>query len=182
MAIGASAGGVSALQKLVSQFDEKWPVAVFITIHMGRGGGDFARILNGKSPMPVSYARHGGEFGRGIYLAPPDRHLIIGKNGLSLSEGPRENYARPAIDPMFRSAAQNHGCRVIGVLLTGYLYDGVSGLYDIHAAGGRTIIQHPTDAEVPDIPLNALRRFSPDYLIPLSKISTTIAQELQVAE
>ncbi len=169
------------MQKLVSQFDEKWPVAVFITIHMGRGGGELARILNGISPLQVSYAAHNEEFGRGIYLAPPDRHLIIGKERLLLSEGPRENYARPAIDPMFRSAAKNHGRRVIGVLLTGYLYDGAAGLLEIQAAGGRTIIQHPTDARVPEIPLNALRRLTPDYMIPLSQIPATIAQELQVA-
>ncbi len=147
----------------------------------GRRVGGLAKILNGKSPLQVSNARHGEKFGRGIYLAPPDRHLIIDKDRLLLSEGPRENYARPAIDPMFRSAAKNHGRGVIGILLTGYLYDGIAGLYEIHAAGGRTIVQHPTDAEVPDIPLNALRRFSPDYLIPLSKIPATIAHELQVA-
>jgi two-component system chemotaxis response regulator CheB len=83
---------------------------------------------------------------------------------------------------MFRSAAANHGARVIGVLLTGHLQDGMYGLYDIHHHGGRTIVQHPDDAEVPEIPLNALRQLSPDHLLPVSKIPNAIAQQLETVD
>ena len=151
---------------------------MFITVHIGANRSFLPRILSQSSRLPVSFAGHEDGFGNAVYLAPADRHLIIGRNKVSLSEGPRENHTRPAIDPMFRSAAQNHGARVIGILLTGYLYDGVNGLHEIHRAGGRTIVQHPTDAEVPDIPLNALRRLSPDYLLPVSEIPGAVAQEV----
>jgi two-component system chemotaxis response regulator CheB len=130
----------------------------------------------------VQFAEHGKLFSRGIYVAPPDRHLLIGATRTYLSAGPKENHTRPAIDPMFRSAAANHGARVIGVLLTGHLQDGMYGLYDIHHHGGRTIVQHPDDAEVPEIPLNALRQLSPDHLLPVSKIPNAIAQQLETVD
>lgn len=180
VAIGTSAGGVSALKKLVSGFDRNWAVSVFITVHIGKNYSTLPDILNGgRSQLPVVFAEQGAEFGRGIYVAPSDRHLIVGTKKTFLSEGPRENHTRPAIDPMFRSVARNHGTRAIGILLTGYLYDGVNGIHDIQAAGGCTIVQHPTDAEVPEIPMNALRRLKPDYVLPLSEIPAAIAQVLR---
>ena len=101
---------------------------------------------------------------------------------MELSAGPAENHTRPAIDPMFRSAARNHGSSVIGVLLTGYLYDGMNGLYDIHKAGGTTIVQDPVDAEVPDIPRNALARLQPNYVLPLMEIPDAIAERLGIQQ
>src|SRR5262249_52921814 len=103
-----------------------------------------------------------------------------GETSTFLSAGPKENHTRPAIDPMFRSAAANHGDRVIGVLLTGYLQDGMNGLYDIHRHGGCTIVQDPADAEVPEIPRNALRRVDPEYILPLSRIPNAISQQLEM--
>lgn len=151
-------------------------MTVFITIHIGKNRSLLPEILRWHSPLPIEAARDQCAFGKGIYIAPPDRHLLIGPSTISLSLGPRENHTRPAIDPMFRSAAQHHGSRVIGVLLTGHLYDGMNGIYDIHACGGTTIVQDPSDAEVPDIPINALSRLSPDHVLPLSQIPRVIGE------
>lgn len=136
-------------------------------------------ILNWQSSLHACFAEHNEPFGRGVYIAPPDRHLLIRHSTTILSSGPTENHTRPAIDPMFRSAAQHHGPRVIGILLTGYLFDGMNGLYDVHRHGGTTIVQDPMDAEVPDIPLNALARLRPDYVLPLAEIPTAVAEQLE---
>jgi two-component system chemotaxis response regulator CheB len=179
--IGASAGGVDALRRLVSQFAPEWPVSVFITLHTGKNPSLMPDILNlnRDSSLGACFAEDQKPFGRGIYIAPPDRHLLIGPTTTLLSAGPKENHTRPAIDPMFRSAAQHHGSRVIGILLTGYLFDGMNGLYDVHRHGGTTIVQDPTDAEVPDIPLNALARLRPDHVLPLAEIPNAIAERLR---
>ena len=177
--IGTSAGGVGALRKLVREFDPSWPVSVFITIHTGKHRNSMPNLLNWDSRLPATFAENQKGYGRGIYIAPPDRHLIVGTGTMLLSSGPKENHTRPAIDPMFRSAARSHGSRVIGVLLTGYLYDGVNGLYEIQKSGGATIIQDPVVAEVPEIPRNALARLQPDHVLPLAKIPNAISELLQ---
>ena len=176
--IGTSAGGVVALRKLIAAFEPSWPVSVFITIHTGKHRNRMPDILNWDSRLPARFAAHQKSFGVGIYIAPPDRHLIVGHTATFLSNGPKENHTRPAIDPMFRSAARHHGSRVIGVLLTGYLYDGMNGLYDIDRAGGTTIVQDPVEAEVPEIPINALARVQPDHVLPLAEITDAIAERL----
>jgi len=180
--IGTSAGGVLALRTLIERFDANWPVSVFITIHTGKNRSLMPDILNQSSPARAAFAEHQKSFNRGIYFAPPDRHLIIGQSSTFLSAGPKENHTRPAIDPMFRSAAQHHGANVIGVLLTGYLCDGVNGLYDIQRSGGTTIVQDPISAEIPDIPRNALLRLKPDYVLPLTEIPNAIDQHLNQEE
>lgn len=176
--IGASAGGVLALQTLIARFEADWPVSIFITIHTGRNRSLMPAILNWRSRLRAAFAEHRKPFGRGVYLAPPDRHLIVGETATFLSAGPKVNHARPAIDPMFCSAAQHHGANVIGILLTGYLNDGVNGLFEVQNCGGTTIVQDPTDAEVPEIPQNALARLRPDHVLPLTKIASAIAGEL----
>lgn len=139
-------------------------------------------ILNWDSRLPARFAEHNKSFGRGIYIAPPDRHLLVGNGTMLLSAGPTENHARPAIDPMFRSAARSHGSSVIGVLLTGYLHDGVNGLHDIQKSGGTTIVQDPADAEVPEIPRNALARLQPNHVLPLAKITNAISERLKTQQ
>jgi two-component system, chemotaxis family, protein-glutamate methylesterase/glutaminase len=180
--IGTSAGGVTALRRLIAAFEPSWPVSVFITIHTGKNRNRMPDILNWNSRLSAGLAEHQKKFGRGIYLAPPDRHLIIGNGTMSLSAGPKENHSRPAIDPMFRSAARSHGSSVIGVLLTGHLYDGMNGIYDIHKAGGTTIVQDPVDAEVPDIPRHAIARLQPNYVLPLMEIPDAIAERLGIQQ
>jgi two-component system, chemotaxis family, protein-glutamate methylesterase/glutaminase len=180
--IGASAGGIVALTGLIRKFEASWPVSVFITVHIGNARSRLADILNGASPMPVQFAEHGCAFGTGFYVAPPDRHLIVDDTKTFLTAGPKENHTRPAIDPMFRSAASHHGSRVIGVLLTGYLSDGMNGLYDIQEHGGTTIVQHPLDAQIPEMPMNALTRIKPTYVLPLAEIPNAIAEQLERKE
>jgi two-component system chemotaxis response regulator CheB len=111
-----------------------------------------------------------------VYMAPPDRHLCIEAQYIRLSHGPRENWTRPAIDPMFRSAARTHGPSVIGILLTGHLHDGVNGLCTIHQCGGCTIVQDPSEALSPDMPRNALSRLKPTYILPLSEVPRAIGE------
>lgn len=139
-------------------------------------------ILNWDRRLPARFAENQMRFEKGIYIAPPDRHLIIGGTRTFLTSGPTENHTRPAIDPMFRSAAREHGSRVIGVLLTGHLYDGVNGLHEIQKHGGATIVQDPADAEVPDIPTNALARLRPDLVLPLSEMPNAIERILNGQE
>jgi len=148
---------------------------MFITLHIGRHRSVIPDILGALTPNPVSMARHGQPFARGIYVAPPDRHLIVSRGKTLLSDGPKENYARPAIDPMFRSAAKVYGSAVVAVLLSGYLSDGMNGLLEVHQAGGYTIVQDPNDAEVPEIPLNAIRKVEPSFVLPLVEIPEAIA-------
>jgi two-component system chemotaxis response regulator CheB len=136
-------------------------------------------IFNRTTSLRANFAGHNMPFGRGVYVAPPDRHLIIEHTTTLLSAGPKVNHARPAIDPMFLSAAKHHRSRVIGVLLTGYLYDGVNGLCEIHRQGGTTIVQDPLDAEVSEIPKNALARLEPDYVLRLDDIPRVISQQLE---
>jgi two-component system chemotaxis response regulator CheB len=182
LVIGASAGGIAALTTLIGSFEVSWPVPVFITVHIGMKSNRLADILNWNCSLPVRFAEHDSGFRTGVYIAPADRHLIIGETRTFLSAGPKENHTRPAIDPMFRSAASHHGLRVIGVLLTGYLFDGMNGLHEIHKRGGTTIVQDPLDAEVPEMPRNALARLTPTYVLPLSKIRNAIAEQLELQE
>jgi len=111
-----------------------------------------------------------------IYVAPPDRHLLIEPNLVRVTRGPKENRFRPAIDPLFRSAAQTYGPRVIGVILTGYLDDGAAGLWTVKQLGGTTIVQDPSDALIPFMPQNALAHVKVDYCLPLAEIAPLLVR------
>ncbi len=170
--IGASAGGVGALKQLVSELPAGFPASIFIVQHTSpHSPGLLADILESLCALPVSYPRHGEPIQSGhVYLAPPDYHLVLEKGCMRVTRSPRENRFRPSIDVLFRSAAWAYGPRVIGVILTGYLDDGASGLYAIKERGGLAVVQTPEDAEVPDMPRNALRRVQADEIVPLSQI------------
>jgi len=175
--IGCSHGGVAALRTLVHAFDPRWPTSIFITIHIGRQESHLPELLRPCCPMPVSHARDRELIERGrVYVAPSDRHLCIESTHMRLSHGPRENWTRPAIDPMFRSAAHTHAPSVVGILLTGQLYDGVRGLHEIHRRGGCTIVQDPADALSPDLPRNAIVRMNPSFVLPLGAIAGAIGK------
>jgi len=113
------------------------------------------------------------ETGRG-YVAPADRHLIVLDRRIRLGRGPRENLARPAIDPLLRSVGLSYGSRAVGVVVTGRLNDGAAGLADLKRCGGTTIVQGPRDAEAPDMPLSALRTSDIDYRAPLAELSEAL--------
>ena len=170
LAIGASAGGVEALSFLAQNFPRDFPAAVLVTVHLWREGSSYLdEILDRSGPLPAVFASDNERLRKGhIYIAPADRHLIVDDDRLVLGHGSRENNSRPAIDPMMRSAAACCGPRTVGVVLTGTLSDGASGLWAIDQCGGITVVQDPSDAEFSDMPTNALNRLRPDHVVSLT--------------
>ena len=157
--VGASLGGLEALRVLVGGFPADLPAAVCVVQHVAASSpGTIGELLDGCGPLPARLARDGEpvEAGR-IYVAPPDRHLLVTPGTLHLSTGARENRARPAVDPLFRSAAVAYRSRVVGVVLTGALDDGAAGLRAVERCGGLALVQDPAGAACPDMPRNALR-------------------------
>src|SRR5215831_7030490 len=146
--IGTSAGGVEALLVLAKAFRPNFPATILITIHLpSHFRSSLDEILTGAGPLPASFAQHGEPAKKGrIYIAPPDRHLLIDDDQLILGMGPLENNMRPAIDAMLRSAAVSCGNRAIGVVLTGTQSDGASGLWALSRCGGMSVVQDPRDA------------------------------------
>lgn len=172
--IGASAGGLEATKALITALPAKLPAAVFIVIHIGRTSY-MAEILDKVSHLPVSRAVNGErvEAGR-VYVAAPDHHLLLHNSHVLLRRGPRENLARPAIDPLFRSAAASFGGRVIGVVLSGALNDGTAGLRAIKRCGGIAIVQDPDDALVPEMALSALKHVDVDCSVPIARMADVL--------
>ena len=172
IAIGTSAGGVEALLKLAAKLKPDIPATILVTIHLAaQFRSELDRLLSRAGPVPAHFARHGERYRRGtIYLAPPDRHLLIDGEHLYLGSGARENNVRPAIDPMLRSVAMCCGARAIGVVLTGTLDDGASGLWAIERCGGITVVQDPQDAAFDEMPLNALNLVKADHLVALEDL------------
>jgi two-component system chemotaxis response regulator CheB len=174
--VGASAGGVQALQGLVAQLPPELPASVVVVLHlMSAGTSVLHNILDRAGPLPVTQARTGEELERGhIYVAPPDFHTLLRGSAIHLSAGPRENGHRPAIDPLFRSAARAYGPRVIGVVLSGTLDDGTDGLRLIKQRGGAAVVQDPDDAAYGDMPENAIRYVGPDRIVPLAEMGAVL--------
>ena len=170
LAVGTSAGGVEALRYLAKWFHPQFPASVLVTIHVPSNFRSVLdKLLSRAGPLPAQFATDGDVLEKGrIYIAPPNRHLIVDGHRLALGEGARENNARPAIDPMLRSAAVCCGPRTIGVVLTGTLGDGASGLWAVQRAGGISVVQDPKDAEFPEMPLTALNRIQPDHVVQLT--------------
>lgn len=179
--IGASAGGVESLKEIVSSLPENFSATLFIVQHTSASGRILADILNAAGPLPALFAEHGAPYQRGhIYIAPPDHHLLLRGKLTLLTRGPRENRTRPSIDPLFRSAAVSCRSRVIGVILSGYLGDGASGLDTVKRCGGRTVVLDPKSTPYPDMPANALGSVEVDFclpLLPLSKELVRLTQE-----
>jgi two-component system chemotaxis response regulator CheB len=177
LAIGTSAGGVDALVFLAARLQRNLPASVLVTIHLPRHSrSSLDEVLTRAGPLPATFAADGDALRKShIYIAPPDRHLIVDGDRISLGEGPRENNARPAIDPMLRSAAVCCGSRTIGVVLTGTLGDGASGLWTVHRSGGITVVQDPKDAAFAEMPMTALNRAKPDHIAALKDIPSLLA-------
>ncbi len=174
--IGASSGGLQPLQRILSDLPPDLCAAIFVVLHIG-AASHLAEVLGRTSALPVERAASGQpiEYGR-VYVAVPGVHLLLHDSHLLLRRGPRENLARPAIDPLFRSAACTFGARVIGVILSGALNDGSAGLNAIKRCGGVAIVQHPADAAVPDMPLSARRHAEIDHVAPARSIGTLLAR------
>ena len=174
--IGASAGGVEALQQLAARLPADYPGTIFITLHMAREGRSvLGTILDRSGPLPATTAEDGAPIKRGrIYVARPDYHLVIRPNRVNVIRGPKENSHRPSIDVMFRSAAQAYGARVVGVVLSGFRDDGTAGLVEIKKSGGVAIIQEPSEAAVPHMPAHAAERVKPDYVLAVADMPNVL--------
>lgn len=174
--IGASAGGVHALQVLAAALPRDLPAAVLVVLHIPPWGrSELPAILTRSGPLPAMHARDNDpiEHGR-IYIAPPDHHLIIEGQRTVLWRGPKENRNRPAINALFRSAAVEQGERVTGVVLTGALDDGSAGLWWINHHGGAAVVQDPGEAAFPDMPRSALEYVPDAYIARLAHLGSLL--------
>jgi two-component system chemotaxis response regulator CheB len=175
--VGTSTGGVDALAQLARGLPAGFPASVFIVCHFPSGGRSvLPEILSRAGPLLATHARDGEMFQPGhLYVAPPDRHLVLEPGGrMRLTREARENHHRPAADPLFRSAARHYGPRVIGVVLTGALYDGVAGLLAIRAAGGLAVAQDPRDAVVATMPQTAAEVAGVDHVVPVARLAALL--------
>jgi two-component system, chemotaxis family, protein-glutamate methylesterase/glutaminase len=167
--IGASAGGVHALMALTAGLPADIPAAVLVVLHIGAHKSLLPSLLGRACQLPVKHAESGDSIqGAHVYVAPPDHHLLVAAGRLRLTRGPKEHHARPAIDPLFRSVALAFGPRAIGVVLTGRLDDGTSGLHAIKDSGGTAVVQSPEDAIEPSMPESALQHVEVDHCVPLA--------------
>jgi two-component system chemotaxis response regulator CheB len=170
--MGASAGGVEAFRSILANLPKDLPAAVLIVLHISPDHPSvLPRILDAAGPLRAAHAQDGEalEHGR-VYVAPPDRHLVVDDGVVRLSRSPREGGHRPAVDPLFRTAARFHGTRVIAVVLSGALDDGTAGLVAVKQRGGMAVVQDPADASCGDMPRSALENVEVDYCLPASGI------------
>jgi two-component system, chemotaxis family, protein-glutamate methylesterase/glutaminase len=179
--IGASSGGMNALSELLSQFHAGMDAAFFIVMHLAKKGmGDFLLYrLQPTTSLPCVIAKDGMAIEKGkVYFAPINKHLVVKNGWIVIGNGPEENRWRPSIDVLFRSAAAAYSSQTIGIILTGYLSDGTSGMLAIKRCEGLTIAQDPNQAEVPDMPLSVLENMEVDHCIPLSEMAPVIEEHI----
>ena len=176
--VGASAGGVEALSRLVAALPEGLPAAVLVVLHVAPGAPSvMPQILARAGALTVRAVEHGETIRAGrVYVAPPDLHLVVEGRRVALVRGPRENGHRPAIDPLFRSAARAGGAGVIGVILSGNLSDGTHGLAQIKAHGGVALVQAPDEAPYAGMPMSALAHVQVDHVLPIDALAATIVR------
>ena len=187
--IGTSAGGFDALTRLLSDLPAVLPAAVLAVVHIS---SDMATNVLCKTLQRVTHlkcrvAAEGDEISHGhLYIAPANRHMLVKDGHIHITKGPHENRSRPAIDPLFRSAARHYNSRVVGVVLTGMLEDGTGGLGAIKMCGGITVVQDPEDAAFPGMPLSAITNQDIDYVLKLEEIPALLqrlaGREVQEAE
>ena len=181
--IGASAGNVEAIRTVVAALPRDLNAAVFVTLHIGAHRSDLPWLLTRAGPLAAKHPAHGDEIEAGqIYVAPPDHHMLVEEGRIGLTKGPRENWARPAIDPLVRSAARAYGSRVIGVILSGGLNDGTAGMIEIKARGGTAVVQDPLDAFTPNMPSSIIANVDVDYVMPVSAIGALLARLIDDAD
>ena len=176
--IGASAGGVTGLRELFAKLPGDLEAAVAVVLHRSPVAETaLAPVLGWRSALPVIEAADAVPFQRGnIYVAPRDQHLRIEGATLRLSRGAKEHHTRPAIDPLFRSAAASIGKRVVGVLLSGTGDDGVSGLISITGSGGVSLVQDPSEAPYPQMPRSAIRKDRVQAALAVADIADVLVQ------
>src|SRR4051794_4540032 len=176
--VGASAGGVRALELLVHGLSKDFAGTMLVVLHFPAwASSELALILSRSGPVPAIQAapRQPLEPGR-IYVAAPDFHLIVDDDSVLRWKGPAEDRHRPSINALFRSAAVSYGERVTGVVLTGALNDGTAGLWWVKRFGGLTIVQDPENAEFPEMPRSALAHIDIDYVLGVSEMGVLLSE------
>lgn len=175
--IGGSAGALDPMLRLVAGLPADYRGSLFIVSHVGANPNRLPALLSEAGPLPAVHPVHEEKVRPGrIYVAPPDRHLLLADHRVLLSSLPREHFTRPAIDPLFRTAARAYGPRVVGVVLSGAGSDGTLGLGDIRKAGGLTVVQDPMEAAFPEMPETALRVVAAavDHVVPSSRLAALL--------
>ena len=178
IAIGASAGGLTALKRLFGAMPMGCAPTVFVVLHITPNTRSILpQLLERIGWLPAFHPVDGEPIRPGhIHVAPPDHHLLLHRDRVLIRRGPRENRTRPAVDPLFRSAGVAFGSRVVGVVLSGTLDDGTSGLWAIRRCGGLGIVQDPDDAEWPGMPQSAIDRGEADHVLPLDQMPALLSQ------
>lgn len=177
IAIGASAGGVDALRSLAAALPERFAAPILVVLHVGAHRSELPELLNKAGRLPAKHADDGEVIRPGhIYVAPPDHHMVVINGRLRLLRTPKENWARPAIDPLFRSVAENYGPDAVGIVLTGNLNDGTLGLLDIKRCGGIAVAQDPRDAANPEMPRSAAAHVALDHCLPLADMAALLIE------
>lgn len=174
--MGASKGGVTALTQIARQLPRDFPVPICVVLHVGAHRSILPKILSDKGSLPAIHPADRQELEGGcIFVAPPDQHMRVEGGVVRLVRGPKEHHTRPAIDPLFRSAALSYGERAIGVVLTGLLNDGTPGMQAIKEHGGVCIVQDPEEAEEPSMPLSVMNHVDVDHRARLDAIPPLLA-------
>jgi two-component system chemotaxis response regulator CheB len=173
--IAASAGGLDPLRRIIAALPVPCSAAVFVVVHIGPNPSILPSLLSTDSQHPATFAQDGVLIEAGnIYLAPPDHHMLLGSDRITLNQGPKVHYTRPAADPLFISAAESHGQGVMGIVLSGGGSDGAAGLRIIREHGGTAIVQDPDEAAIPSMPLSALTADHPDACLPVAEIAQRV--------
>jgi len=179
--VGGSAGGLESLTTVLSNLPSHLNASLFVVLHTSsQSSGGLPQVLERSCLLPVAFAVDSQPIERGrVYVAPPDHHLTLADGELAVARGPRENGFRPAVDPLFRSAAKCYGDRVVGVILSGAMDDGTFGLMAVKEAGGTAIVQHPYEAFVPSMPLSAIQNVEVDHVVRTAEISSLLVLAAQ---
>ena len=179
--VGASAGGVEVLRTLTAGLPRDLDAAVLVVLHIAPSSPSvLPGLLQRGCALPVAFPEDGDALTRGrVYVAPPDHHLVVESGRVRLTRAPRENHSRPAIDPLFRSAALAYGRRVIGAILSGRLDDGTAGLWAVKDRGGTAVVQDPEDALHPDMPRNALQYTAADHVVRADELAPLLVRLVQ---
>jgi len=175
--IGGSAGGIEALLTLLRALPAELPAAIGVVVHRSpHFESNLVRLLQRSSGLLVLEPSHGQKIAhRCVYVAPRDQHMVFEDGEARVHRGPKEHFTRPAIDPLFISAAEAYGPRVVGILLSGGGDDGTKGLIAIKAKKGVTIVQDPAEARYPSMPESGIRHDNVDAVLRLDAMATAIA-------
>jgi two-component system chemotaxis response regulator CheB len=182
--VGGSAGSLDAMLTIAAGLPRAFAGSVFVVSHIGPHRSHLPELLSRSGPLPAKHPEDGEPISPGlIYVAPPDRHMLVRPDVIRLSRGPRQHFTRPAVNPLFRSAAQTFGPRVIGIVLSGAGSDGAAGLGQVKRAGGIAVVQDPATALYPEMPRSAGTAVPPDHVVGAGELPALLLRlSLQMVE